>query len=125
VTDYQPGVCNIGRRERRLRRVAGLLSFAVAAALTVAAVTNAFPGTTLWGAAPFVFGGFLGLLQDRLRFCVAFAALARYDLAGSGGASGRVEDGAALRADRRRALKLLALSAVGTAATMAGLLALV
>lgn len=124
MTEYQPGVCNIGRRERRLRRVAGLLSFAVAAALVVGAGTNALPGTTLWGAAPFVFGGFLGLLQDRLRFCVAFGALARYDLAGSGGDSGRIDDSEAVRADRRQALKLLGLSALGTAATMAAMLAL-
>ena len=124
MTEYQPGVCNIGTVERRRRRLAGLGSFVVAAAVVVAVAAGAIPTTTLWGAVPFVFGGWIGVLQDRFNFCVAFGALARYDLSGSGGASGSVVEAEAVSADRRKALKILLLSAAATALTALPLMVL-
>ena len=117
MAEYQPGVCNIGANQRRARRLSAIGSFAVAVGIAVAAGVGAVPDLSLWAAVPFVFGGYLGALQDYVRFCVAFGALARYDLSGSGGSSGRVDASEAVRADRRRAAKILLLAAGATAAT--------
>ncbi|EMA33512.1 hypothetical protein [Haloarcula japonica] len=117
MTEYQPGVCNIGADQRRARRLSAVASFAVAIGIAIAAVLGAIPDLSLWATVPFVFGGYVGALQDHFRFCVAFGALARYDLSGSGGSSGRVDASEAVRADRRRAAKILLLAAVATVVT--------
>ncbi|MFC7075514.1 hypothetical protein [Haloarcula halophila] len=117
MAEYQPGVCNIGRVERRRRRFAGIGSFAAAVAVVVAVALDTVPTTALWATVPFVFGGWIGVLQDYFRFCAAFGALARYDLTGSGGGRGSAAEAEAVRADRRKALKIVLLAAVATAAT--------
>ncbi|EMA24020.1 hypothetical protein [Haloarcula amylolytica] len=117
MAEYQPGVCNIGADQRRARRLSAVASFAVAIGIALAAAVGAIPGTALLATVPFIFGGFVGAFQDYFRFCVAFGALARYDLSGSGGASGRVDASEAVRADRRQAAKILLLAAVATAVT--------
>jgi hypothetical protein len=117
MAEYQPGVCNIGANQRRARRLSAIASFAVAVGIALAVVVGAVPDLSLWAAVPFVFGGYVGALQDYFRFCVAFGALARYDLSGSGGGSGRVDANEAVRADRRRAAKILLLAAAATAVT--------
>ncbi|WP_254279868.1 hypothetical protein [Haloarcula marina] len=124
MADYQPGVCNIGATQRRARRLSGIGSFGIAAAIVLAVVLSVLPRSALWATAPFVFGGWVGVLQDYFRFCVAFGALARYDLGGSGGGVGSVDDAAAVSADRKRALKILAAAAVGTAVTTGAVVAL-
>jgi len=115
MTEYQPGVCNIGRAQRRKRRAAGALGFLAAAGYVGFALASGWADTALLGAFPFLFGGFVGVVQDRLGFCVGFAALARYDLSGSGGADGRVDDAAAVRRDRLRAVQVLAVAAAAAA----------
>lgn len=117
MAEYQPGVCNIGANQRRARRLSAIASFAVAIGIALAATLGAIPDLSLWATVPFVFGGYLGALQDYFRFCVAFGALARYDLSGSGGSSGRIDASEAVRADRRKAAKILLLATVATAAT--------
>jgi len=117
MAEYQPGVCNIGANQRRARRLSALASFAVAIGIALAVAVGAVPDLSLWATVPFVFGGWVGALQDYFRFCVAFGALARYDLSGSGGGSGRVDTTEAVRADRRQAAKILLLAAVATALT--------
>ncbi|WP_137683807.1 hypothetical protein [Haloarcula mannanilytica] len=117
MAEYQPGVCNIGANQRRARRLSAVASFAIAIGIALAVAVGAVPGLSLWATVPFVFGGYVGALQDYFRFCVAFGALARYDLSGSGGESGRVDASEAVRADRRQAAKILLLAVVATAVT--------
>ncbi|KAA9399884.1 hypothetical protein Har1130_02030 [Haloarcula sp. CBA1130] len=117
MAEYQPGVCNIGANQRRARRLSAIGSFAVALGIAVAVGVGAVPALSLWATVPFVFGGYLGALQDYFRFCVAFGALARYDLSGSGGDSGNVAATEAVRADRRQAAKILLLAAAATVVT--------
>jgi hypothetical protein len=117
MTEYQPGVCNIGADQRRARRLSGVGSFGIAAAIVLSVALGQVPDTALWATAPFVFGGWVGVFQDYFQFCVAFGALARYDLSGSGGSSGSVVEREAVRADRRRALQILAVAGVFTVAT--------
>ncbi|MGB9931014.1 hypothetical protein [Haloarcula amylolytica] len=117
MAEYQPGVCNIGANQRRARRLSAIGSFAVAAGIVFAVAVGAVPDLSLWATIPFVFGGYVGAFQDYFRFCVAFGALARYDLSGSGGESGRVDASEAVRADRRQAAKILLLAAAATVVT--------
>lgn len=41
MTEYQPGVCNIGAEQRRARRLSGIGSFGLAVAIVLTAVTTA------------------------------------------------------------------------------------
>lgn len=124
MTEYQPGVCNIGAEQRRARRLSGVGSFGIAAAIVLAVGLDVLPASALPATAPFVFGGWVGLVQDYYGFCVAFGALARYDLSGSGGTTGSVAEADAVAADRRRALRILAVTAVLTAVTTAPIVVL-
>jgi len=117
---YQPGVCNIGRDERRKRRVAGIAGFLGAAAYVAAVLWFGLPERYLLGSFAFLFGGFVGVFQDYFRFCVAFGALARYDLSGSADDAGSVTDAEAVARDRKRAVQILA-AAVISAAVVTGI----
>lgn len=116
--EYQPGVCNIGAEQRRARRLSGIGSFGIAVAVVLAVALDVLPASALWATAPFVFGGWIGFVQDYYGFCVAFGALARYDLSGSGGTTGSVAEREAVAADRKRALQILAVAAVLTVLTV-------
>lgn len=122
MAEYQPGACNIGATQQRARRLSGIGSFGIAVGIVVAVVLSVLPESALVATAPFVFGGWVGLIQDYAGFCVAFGALARYDLSGSGGSTGAVSDREAVRADRKQAVKILAVAAVLTAVTTGALL---
>jgi len=119
MAEYQPGVCNIGATQRRARRLSGIGSFGIVVAIVLAVALGTLPANVLPATAPFIFGGWVGLLQDHYQFCAAFGALARYDLSGSGGTAGSVAEREAVRADRKRALKILGIAAVLTAVTTA------
>lgn len=110
MAEYQPGVCNIGRVERRRRLYLGIASFVAAVVFTAWVLTTGQPYRLLAGTFLLVFGGLFGYLQHRLEFCVAFAALARYDLTGSGDDVGTVQEETALFKDRMRALQILVVS---------------
>lgn len=115
-TDYQAGSCNIGGRERSQRRLLGYASLAGTAVLVAAVLGLALPEWYLLGAFPLLFGGTLGVLQARERFCVGYGLAGRY---GFDDAGGTIEDEQAKASDRKRALSLsakaLVVAAVGTA----------
>lgn len=115
MTEYQPGVCNIGREERRKRRFMGVASAVAAVAFVAFVVATGRPDRLLLLSFPLFFGAAMGIAQDRLRFCAGFGALARYDLSGSGGDAGRAHDRRAVRRDRRQAAKIVGLAAVAAA----------
>lgn len=104
MTAYQPGICNIGRGERRKRYAVGTLGFAAAVGAVAAVAALALPDWTLLVAAVPLFAGFLGVYQARFGFCAGFAAAGVHDA----GDEGRVEvsDEGARRADRRRARRI-------------------
>lgn len=119
MAGYEPGVCNIGQKERTRRFRVGLVGFAAAAAFTAWVVATGRPPTYLVGTFVLSTGGFLGYLQARLQFCVGFAAMAQYDLSGSGGDSGTVTEAELRKKDRRRAVELLVYAtALGLATTL-------
>ena len=115
MTEYQPGVCNIGANERRKRRLAGGVGFLAAIGYVAGVVLADLPTNCLLATSVFLFGGFVGFFQARFGFCVAFAALARYDLSGSGGGAGTISEKEALRRDRRRAVTIVLYAASAAA----------
>lgn len=116
MSDYQAGACNIGGQERSMRRLAGYGSLAAAAVYLAAVVALELPDSYVLGVGAFLFGGAIGLLQSRERFCVAYGMAGRY---GFDDGSGAVEDAAARSRDRKRAAviagKAAAVAVVGTA----------
>jgi hypothetical protein len=124
MAEYQPGVCNIGADQRRARRRSGIGSFGLAVAVVLAVALEIFPVSALWLTAPFAFGGWIGVVQDYLGFCVAFGAMARYDLSGSGGSTGSVAEAEAVAADRKRVLTILAVAVGLTVLTTAPIVVL-
>ncbi|MFC7098583.1 hypothetical protein [Halobaculum marinum] len=114
MTEYDPGVCNIGPAERRRRYALGAVSFAATLLLLFAVYVYDLPGwLTLVTFAP-LFGAAEGYYQARYRFCAGFGLAGVYDVSDTGGDRKPVTDPAARRADRRRALRIHA-AAAGTA----------
>lgn len=120
---YRAGACNIGPAEiarRRRSGIAGLLTaFTLAVLMTVAGTA---PVLRWIVAAPLAMG-LMGVVQARLRFCVAFGLQGLRSFGPPGDAE-RVDDADAARADRRRALLVIAAVVVASLATTAVFVAL-
>lgn len=119
MSEYQPGVCNIGTDERRKRRTLGAVSALAAGGASLFVLATGRPAVTLLWTFPLWVGAFVGLFQDRMGFCVGFGVMARYDLTGSGGDAGTVSETEAVRRDRRRALEVLGFALLAAALTTA------
>lgn len=88
VSDYQPGVCNIGPAEIARRRQAGHAGAAAAVALlSVVTLLNAPRWTRLLVALPAAASA-SGYIQARSRFCAGFGSRGVYNF----GALGQTQD---------------------------------
>lgn len=112
TTEYQPGVCNIGQTERRLRYGFAVVGFLIAAALTYAVTLSSVPRWVLLLTAAPLFGGFVSYFQARRSFCVGYAVAGIHNVGDSVGEHAEVTDEDAIRRDRRNALALLGRAAV-------------
>lgn len=112
TTEYRPGTCNIGQRERRVRYGFAVVGFAIAAAFVIAVVLNTLPRWALILTAAPLFGGFVSYFQGRESFCVGYAFAGIYNVGDSVGDHASVSNDDAIRRDRRNALSLLARAAV-------------
>jgi hypothetical protein len=119
--EYRPGACNIGPAEIARRRRSGIVGLAASALLAVLLLVLDAPAATRWLVALPLAVGAIGLLQARFRFCAAFG-LAGVRNFGRPGTVERVEEAAARRADRKKAV---AIAAAGCAIGVAGALILV
>lgn len=115
-TEYRPGVCNIGRDERRVRYGFGAVGFLVAAVLVGAVPILSLPRWWLLVSVVPLFAGFVGYYQGREAFCVRYAVAGVYNVADGLGPPKPVEDDEAARRDRRRARRLLVRAAVAALA---------
>lgn len=110
--EYQPGVCNIGPAEIERRRRSGLVGLAAAVVVAVALLISGAPAwSRLAVAAPMALA-LSGFIQARCKFCAGYG-LAGLQNMGRLGDEQRVEDEAARRADRIRALRIQAASIGG------------
>jgi hypothetical protein len=117
--EYRPGACNIGPAEIARRRRTGYAGLAAAGALAVALVALDAPTAARWLVALPLAGAAVGFLQARFRFCAAYG-MAGVSNFGELGSVEHVEDTAARRADRSRALGIVvAGAAIGVAGALA------
>jgi len=112
---YEAGACNIGPGEIAMRRRSGHFGALLTLGLLVALVAiGAPPIWRLLIAIPAA-GTAVTYLQAILRFCVAFGWLGVFNF-GEVGTTTSVQDAEARRADRARALRMIAAgSAIGLA----------
>lgn len=105
---YTPGVCNIGRAERKLRWIVGWVGavatlgvwgwFAYSEAMPAARLAIALPATV----------SALGFLQARARFCVKYGFGGVFSVGPRAGQTESVEDAAFRKADQQRSLAIVA-----------------
>jgi len=110
---YRPGACNIGSAEIARRRRAGIAGLVTAVALAAALLIVDAPAAARWLVAFPLVTGAVAILQARLRFCAAYAAAGVRNF-GALGSVERVQQAAARRADRAKAIGIfLAAGAIG------------
>jgi len=106
---YRAGACNIGGQERRQRRLLGYGSLLAGVVYLTVVVALSLDPVYAAGVGAFAYGGVLGVLQARERFCVAYGMAGQY---GFDDGSGSVADGAQRSRDRKRAVALSAKAGV-------------
>lgn len=123
ASPYRAGTCNIGRAEIDRRRRSGIAGLLTAATLAVLMLVAGTDPVLRWIVAVPLYVGLLGLVQARLRFCVAFG-LAGFRNFGPLGERERVGEAVAVGRDRRRAVLVtgaVALAALAIAALFVSL----
>jgi hypothetical protein len=110
VTDYRPGVCNIGEAARRRRYGLGAVGMLATLGLVVATLASGGPRWLLVATAVPLFGAALGCVQGRLGFCVGFGLRGRYDVSRDASDRRTVEDDDARAADLRQVRRIVAYS---------------
>jgi len=105
-TEYQSGICNIGQRQTRLRYLLGAIGFAAALLYVYWFTGSGLSNLYLLAAFFPLLIGFEGAIQGRMNFCATYGLTGLYDLRGSGGERGRVEDPEHRKEDREKALMI-------------------
>jgi cytochrome c biogenesis protein CcdA len=114
-TGYHAGACNIGPQEIAARRRAGHVGLAFTLGLLAVLVLIGAPPIWRLAIAVPAAGTAVTYLQAILRFCVAFGWMGVFNF-GTVGTTTSVQDDEARRADRARALRMIAGgSAIGLA----------
>lgn len=107
ASTYQAGACNIGPYEIRRRRMSGLLGVVVAVALGAALVAVGAPAAARLLVLLPLWGGLIGLLQARRRFCVGFALAGIANLGGDAAGRMRIAEAEARAADLAASRRLV------------------
>ena len=120
---YQAGVCNIGGAEVARRRQVAILGGVLFLALALYSIIQNFsPIATLMLLAPAsIFA--IGFVQSRKRFCLAYGLMGTFNFQKLGSIT-KVEDKAALAADRRMAFQII-IQSMGLALILTSIVALV
>lgn len=115
MSEYVPGVCNIGPAETSRRRRVGYLGIGGALVILAVAVTMDWPPAyRIAVAVPAAFAA-SGFIQAKLHFCANFGWRGFYNF-GNLGSEENVMAAEAARLDRAKALKIGAMSgAIGLA----------
>jgi hypothetical protein len=119
VSEYRPGVCNIGPEEIAMRRRSGhVAAAATVSLLSILVATNAPRWTRLFVGLPAA-GAASGYLQARAHFCAGFGSRGVYNF-GPVGEVQKVTDADDLAADKRTSRRIaLQSGAVGLVAAAA------
>lgn len=114
MTEYEAGVCNIGKAEKRKRYGLGLGGLAISLALTGLILADVIASVGIFGVFIASFLAFEGLLQGYFNFCAGFASKGIYDVSEKGGKRKEVEDETARKQDKIRAIQIHMYSLTGT-----------
>ncbi|MFB6115023.1 MAG: hypothetical protein ABEK04_01930 [Candidatus Nanohalobium sp.] len=114
MTEYQPGVCNIGKAEKRKRYGLGLAGAGLTAVTASLILANVITPVAIVGVLVFSFLAFEGLIQGYLDFCAGFASKGVYDVSEEGDNEEDVEDETARKKDKVRALQIHMYSITGS-----------
>lgn len=106
MAEYQPGVCNIGRAERRKRYGLGVAGFVGTVVLVGVVAWLALPDAAYLLVIVPLLAGFEGYYQGRVGFCAGFAQRGIYDVSASGADRHEVESENAREADLKRARQI-------------------
>jgi hypothetical protein len=119
--EYVPGACNIGPEEIARRQRVAVVGLIATIALAVALVASGAGVGSPTRLLPLT-GAAIGWIQARRRFCMAYGLAGTFNL-GAIGNMERVSNAAALAADRRTALIIvaqgIAVGVIGAAAFFA------
>lgn len=120
---YQAGVCNIGGAEVARRRQVAVIGGVIYLALALYAIIQNFsPLSSIVLLAPAsIFA--IGFVQSRKRFCLAYGLMGTFNFQKLGSIT-KIEDKAALSADRKMALQIITQS-MGIAFMLTALVVLV
>lgn len=121
AAEYEPGACNIGPSERRSRFAIGIIGFFLAIAYLGVALVLDWPAIYALGAFVFVYTGVIGIFQGALGFCVTYGFMGKYNFAGMGSETQRVNRKSAREQDRRRAIHLSIIALIIAVALTAGI----
>jgi hypothetical protein len=120
VSEYQPGYCNIGHRQRRRRLAYAAGSFGSAVLVVLGYAMGVVARPLLIGVFIPLSLGFEFGLQAYSAFCVRLALLNRYDFRGAtDGRAGEVTDPKSRHVDQVYAVKITIAAVVLSAATTA------
>jgi len=108
---YVPGVCNIGKSERLMRRQFGLLGFLLT--LIFLGLLYYFSLPRFWRLLVFfpAILSALGFLQERMHFCAYFGSVGVFNF-GEAGRKDNVMQAEFRKKDRMKALQIIIYSAV-------------
>ena len=113
MTEYQPGVCNIGRAEQRKRYGLGLAGTGLTVLIAALIFLEFLPGAAVFGIFIASFMACEGLFQGYLNFCAGFATKGIYDISSSGGEKKEVTDEESRKKDKVKALQIHLYSLTG------------
>lgn len=119
MTEYEPGVCNIGRAERKKRYALGASGAVIALVTAILTASGIFPISGLLLVAAVTFLAFEGFLQGYLSFCAGFASKGIYDVSEEGDEREEVSEDVSRKKDKVKALQIHLYSATGTLALTA------
>jgi hypothetical protein len=106
MTDYQPGVCNIGEPEQRLRLITGILSMISAGLVLFLILRFGIPRISYIAIFILLLFGFEGLVQYEEKFCAGYAVLGYYNLSDTLGDAKKVQQEKERRRDLLKAFEI-------------------
>ncbi len=116
---YIPGVCNIGIKELRSRRMASIAAM-LAAFIADAMIRHYYPGNRQMELLVFLplCAAFISALQVHFKFCIAFGLIGVFSFDGE---QHKITDDQKefLKADRQKAIKIIGLGILMAAAVTA------
>ena len=106
MSQYTPGVCNIGNGEIRRRQIVALIGYGLAIASMATLISTGAARNARWGVYLPLLVGSIGFVQARRKFCLAYGLMGTFNF-GKLGQISKVQSAEDKKQDRRTALTIL------------------